>query len=195
MSYNVVVIYISAFSLTTNIYLVLNCNNGQYLHFIFITNILKSKDTNWIFILDGSVKTVPWQRKYFLKSQIIFDNLNIFLAKTFSPVFNYTSLWCLLKGWTNFLYWLMKLISKHSQSFLNIPFLWNETKMKYISVLDLSISLSDRHGRERNNSNTKYLFQIQEICTLTHISDLTPALLLLQYFHRVNRENGVNFNN
>ena len=46
--------------------------------------------------------------------------------------------------------------------------IWNETKMKYLSVLDLSISLSDRHGRERNNSNTKYLFQIPEICTFTH---------------------------
>ena len=70
-----------------------------------------------------SLYIVSWQRKYFPMTQIIiFDNFNIFLGKTFYPVFNYTSLWCLLKGRTNFLYWLMKLISKTQSVIPEYPF-------------------------------------------------------------------------
>ena len=98
---------------------------------------------------------VSWQRKYFHSTQIIiFDNFNIFLGRSFYPVFNYTSLWCLLKGRTNFLYWLMKLISKQSFwiSFSNIQASekkqgWNIFSMRVVHlsvwpVLQLAISVN-----------------------------------------------------
>ena len=98
----------------------------------------------WIF--PGKV-ILSWLRKYFLTIQImiIFDNFNIFLAKTFYPVFNNTSLWCLLKGRTNFLYWLMKLISKTQSVISEYLFpigVWNETKMKYLSAAKLFLCLT-----------------------------------------------------
>lgn len=111
------------------------------------------------------MKTVSSQRKYFPTSQIIFDNLNIFLAKTFlqclttrhsdvcwkvGPIF-------FIDSWN----WFQNTVSHFWISLSNRPLKWN--KDENLSVLDLSISLSDRHGRERKNSNTKYLFKIQEI--------------------------------
>ena len=144
---------------------------------------MKSKDTNWIFILDFPVKTVSWQRKYFPTSQIIFDNLNIFLAKTFlqclttrhsdvcwkvGPIF-------FIDSWN----WFQNTVSHFWISLSNRPLKWNKDEI-YFSIR--SIYLSVWPSRKRKKQFQYKIFISNPRNVYSHISLHSLVFLFLVHY-------------
>ena len=130
------------------------------------------------------MKTVSWQRKYFPKSQIIFDNLNIFLAKTFlqclttrhcdvcwkvGPIF-------FIDSWN----WFQNTVSHFWISLSNRPLKWNKDEI-YFSIR--SIYLSVWPSRKRKKQFQYKIFISNPRNLYFHISHLSPhSLLFVQHF-------------
>ena len=137
------------------------------------------------------MKTVSSQRKYFPTSQIIFDNLNIFLAKTFlqclttrhsdvcwkvGPIF-------FIDSWN----WFQNTVNHFWISLSNRPLKWNKDE---ISFSIRSIYLSVWPSRKR-----KKQFQYKIFISNPTLTSQSPHFYCWIIMKSVNTVRWVSFNN